>query len=49
MGYIGDVLNMSIGFIVPLGCFALIAIYGFSWPALSKAESLGTVPAVKGH
>ena len=49
MGYIGDVLNMSIGFIVPLGCFALIAIYGYSWPALSKAESLGTVPAVKGH
>jgi MFS transporter, FHS family, L-fucose permease len=49
MGYIGDVLNMSFGFIVPLGCFALIAIYGYSWPALSKAESLGTVPAVKGH
>jgi len=34
MGHIGDVYNMSKGFIVPLFCFAFIAFYGFSWQKL---------------
>jgi len=34
MGHIGDVYNMSKGFIVPLFCFAYIAWYAFSWRKL---------------
>ena len=43
MGHVGDVYDMSIAFTVPLVCFAVIAIYGYTWPALSSdqtAESL---------
>jgi FHS family L-fucose permease-like MFS transporter len=36
MGFLGDIYNMSAGFLVPMGCFALIAVYGYSWPKLSK-------------
>ena len=36
MGHLGDVYNMSVSFLMPLGCFALIAIYGYSWSRLSK-------------
>jgi len=35
MGYVGDRYDMSIAFGVPLGCFALISLYGYCWPALS--------------
>ncbi len=30
MGYIADVLSMSVGFLIPLICFAVIALFGFS-------------------
>lgn len=40
MGRLGDVYNMSTSFWVPLGCFALISLYGFSWTKLSKAEGV---------
>jgi hypothetical protein len=30
---------MSVSFLMPLGCFALIAIYGYSWAKLSKAST----------
>ncbi len=40
MGYVADKSDMSRGFIVPMFCFALVAIYGFNWPRWSKAESL---------
>jgi FHS family L-fucose permease-like MFS transporter len=36
MGYLGDVYSMSTGFLMPMGCFALIAVYAFSWTRLSK-------------
>jgi FHS family L-fucose permease-like MFS transporter len=49
MGYLGDVYNMSFSFLVPLGCFALIAMYGYSWPKLSKADSQVSFSGVKGH
>ena len=38
MGYLGDKYNMSVSFLMPMCCFALIALYGFSWPKLSKTE-----------
>jgi FHS family L-fucose permease-like MFS transporter len=38
MGYLGDEYNMSTGFLMPMICFAIIAIYGFSWKNLSRAS-----------
>ena len=39
MGHLGDVYNMSISFLMPLSCFALIAIYGYSWSRLSRSDA----------
>lgn len=36
MGHVADLHGMSAGFIVPLFCFVLIAVYSFSWAALSR-------------
>ena len=41
MGHIGDLYDMSIAFAVPLGCFALIALYGYAWPMLSASNVKG--------
>jgi hypothetical protein len=30
---------MSRAFLVPLGCFAFVAFYGYAWPRLSGAGS----------
>jgi fucose permease len=49
MGAVADHYDMSRGFIVPLVCFALIALYGYGWPKLSRAESLHGVGASGGH
>lgn len=49
MGRVADQYDMSRGFIVPIACFALVALYGFCWPKLSGAESLHGVSAAKGH
>lgn len=49
MGAVADHYDMSRGFIVPLLCFVLIAIYGYAWPKLSRAESLHGVGASGGH
>ena len=38
MGAVADHYDMSRGFIVPLFCFALIAVYGIGWSKLSRAE-----------
>jgi FHS family L-fucose permease-like MFS transporter len=35
MGHLGDVYDMSVAFLMPLGCFLLVATYGHSWPALA--------------
>jgi FHS family L-fucose permease-like MFS transporter len=43
MGYLGDLYDMSTSFLMPLGCFALIALYAYSWPAL-RSRRLGRVP-----
>ncbi|MCC6125222.1 MAG: MFS transporter [Pirellulales bacterium] len=49
MGYVADQYDMSRGFIVPLGCFAVIALYGFLWPKFSGATSLSGLDTSKGH
>ncbi len=38
MGHLGDVYNMSVSFFMPMGCFALIAVYGFLWSRLSRVD-----------
>jgi FHS family L-fucose permease-like MFS transporter len=38
MGYLGDVYNMSVGFLVPMACFAFVAVYGYLWPKLSNTN-----------
>lgn len=49
MGYVADHSDMSRGFIVPLGCFAIVAAYGFLWPRLSKVDSMHGISLSKGH
>ena len=39
MGYVGDKFDMSRAFIVPLLCFVVVALYGFSWSKLSKSKA----------
>lgn len=41
MGHIADQYDMSVSFIVPIVCFSAVALYGFCWPKLSNADSLG--------
>jgi FHS family L-fucose permease-like MFS transporter len=36
MGHLGDVYDMSASFLMPLGCFSLIAVYALAWPRLSR-------------
>lgn len=40
MGHLGDIYNMSFGFLMPLLCFVLVSVYGYTWTKLSKADSL---------
>jgi FHS family L-fucose permease-like MFS transporter len=49
MGRVADEYDMSRGFIVPLLCFMVVAIYGFMWPKLAQAENMGAVDVTKGH
>jgi FHS family L-fucose permease-like MFS transporter len=37
MGYIADKYDMSRGFVVPMLCFAFVALYGFNWPSLQRS------------
>lgn len=39
MGHVGDLYDMSRAFIVPVACFAFVALYGYLWPTLSKSET----------
>ena len=43
MGYLGDLYDMSTSFLMPLACFALLALYAYAWPAL-RSGRLGRVP-----
>jgi MFS transporter, FHS family, L-fucose permease len=49
MGHLGDIYNMSVGFLIPMGCFALITMYGFLWPRLSKTHGMVNVSTTSGH
>jgi FHS family L-fucose permease-like MFS transporter len=49
MGYVADKHDMSCGYIVPLFCFAFVALYGFIWPKLSGAESLQALKSPGDH
>jgi FHS family L-fucose permease-like MFS transporter len=49
MGQVADRYDISRGFIVPMFCFAVVALYGFNWSRFSKAESLSGVGAARGH
>jgi hypothetical protein len=49
MGQIADEYDMSRGFIVPVACFVIVALYGFCWPKLSNAQSLHAAPTSAGH
>jgi fucose permease len=44
MGHLGDIYNMSTAFWMPLICFVLIVIYGFSWTKLSRSEGVSVKP-----
>ncbi len=49
MGRLGDLHDMSISFLMPMGCFLLIALYGFGWSKLSRSEGVVGVKAGAGH
>jgi FHS family L-fucose permease-like MFS transporter len=49
MGWIGDHYGMTAGFLMPLGCFAVIGAYALGWAGLSKSDGLVGVSTVKGH
>ena len=49
MGAVGDHYDMSRAFLVPLGCFAFVAFYGYAWPRLSGERSSAAVTAAPGH
>ena len=42
VGRIADVHSMRAGFVVPLVCFVLIALYGATWARFSRLDSLPT-------
>jgi FHS family L-fucose permease-like MFS transporter len=41
MGYIADMGGMRIGFVIPLLCFAFVAVYGALWQKLELKDSKG--------
>ncbi|MGC8641980.1 MAG: hypothetical protein ACP5XB_19105, partial [Isosphaeraceae bacterium] len=49
MGAVAEHYDMSRGFIVPLVCFLFIALYGYGWPMLSRAEALHGIGGSGGH
>jgi hypothetical protein len=49
MGATDDMFDLSRSFIVPMVCFAFIAVYAFMWPRLSGSEGLHGITASEGH
>jgi MFS transporter, FHS family, L-fucose permease len=49
MGAVGDHYDMSRAFVVPLGCFAFVAFYGYAWPWLSGGRPTPAVGTTGGH
>jgi FHS family L-fucose permease-like MFS transporter len=38
MGWMADQWSMQTGFLMPLACFCIIALYGFFWPRLYRGN-----------
>jgi FHS family L-fucose permease-like MFS transporter len=38
MGWLADHYSMSVGFLMPMVCFAFIAFYGFNWPRYFRPD-----------
>ena len=49
MGHLADVHGMSCAFVVPMGCFMVVAFYGFSWTRLSKSGAIVGLPSSGSH
>jgi len=49
MGHIADKTDISHGFIVPMGCFAIVALYAFLWPKLANSEGMHGVDPARAH
>jgi FHS family L-fucose permease-like MFS transporter len=49
MGAVADKYDMSRGFIVPMVCFAFVALYGLTWSKLAKSEGMLNASPLKGH
>jgi FHS family L-fucose permease-like MFS transporter len=49
MGRIADLTGMRFGFVIPLVCFAGIAIYGLVWKRLNQDDSEVVVSPTRGH
>jgi FHS family L-fucose permease-like MFS transporter len=49
MGWVADHYGMPRGFIVPMFCFAFVALYGLTWSKLAKSEGMLGVSPAKGH
>ena len=49
MGHIADQSDMSTGFIVPLACFIVVALYGTVWSKLSQSEGGAAIKLNSGH
>ena len=49
MGWLGDTYNMSVGFVMPMGCFAVIALYGSLWSRLSGSAGIVGMKSGPGH
>jgi FHS family L-fucose permease-like MFS transporter len=48
-GWVGDHYNMSVGFVIPMICFGVVALYGFLWSKLSGSEGLVGLKSTGGH
>ncbi len=49
MGWVGDHYNMSVGFVIPMACFMVVSLYGFSWSKLSGSQGLVGIKSSGGH
>ena len=43
MGWIADVANMRLGFIIPLACFVVVGLYGILWKKLEAGDANATI------
>lgn len=49
MGAVGDHYGMSRSFIVPAGCFAIVAFYGYAWTRLSRTDAVINLAPASAH